>query len=213
MNISEILRLACIAAMMTGCAVGNQYDYRPANLPMSAKGDGKLGVAVDDSRPYVVSGDKTANFVGLQRGGFGNPFNVTTESGRPLADDMKDSLARSLSARGFSVVPLSVQAGDLGSIATAAEKDGLTRVAVLNIKEWKSDAMMKLTMHHDLVLSVYDGSGALLAESRSARTDAIGSARFESDNAAAARGEFERVVGGLFEDPAVKRALEQTAQP
>lgn len=51
---------------------------------------------------------------------------------------------------------------------------------------------------------------ALRHSASSARTDAIGSARFESDNAAAARGEFERVVGGLFEDPAVKTGADPT---
>jgi hypothetical protein len=208
MNLYDGIRLLGISMLVTGCAVGNQYDYRSANLPMSVEGKAKLGVSVEESRPYVVDGSKAADFVGLQRGGFGNPFNVTTESGKPLADDMKHTLVKSLSARGFNVVSLDVGNGDLKSIAGAAEKNGLMRVAILDVKEWKSDAMMKLTMHHNLVLSIYDETGGLLAEARSARTSAIGSARLESDNAAAVRGEFERVVGGLFEDGAVKAALQ-----
>lgn len=208
MKTFDCLRIVCVAGFLSGCAVGNQYDYRLANLPMSVKATTNLGVAVDESRPYVVSGDKAGNFVGLQRGGFGNPFDVSTESGQTLAADMRESLARSLSARGFSVVPLDLGHSDASGIAQAAEKHGLVRVAILDVKEWKSDAMMQLTMHHDLVLSIYDAKGALLAESRSARTGSIGSARFQSDNAAAVRGEFERVVGAMFEDAAVKKALQ-----
>lgn len=208
MSITDILRMICLVSLVSGCAMGNQYDYRMANLPMSVEGKSKIGVSVEDARPYVTNGSKPSNFIGLQRGGFGNPFNVTTESGRSLAVDMQESLTRSLAARGFNAIPLSMNPGDIAGIAQAAQKDGLLRVAVLEIKEWKSDAMMRLTMHHDLVLSVYDVTGSLLAEARSARSDAIGGAGFESSNAAAARGEFERVVGGLFEHAEVKKALQ-----
>lgn len=208
MSVIDTVRVVFLVAFVSGCAVGNQYDYRMANLPMSVEGKSKVGVSVDDTRPYVVNGSKQPNFIGLQRGGFGNPFNVTTESGLPLAEDMQESLSKSLAARGFKVIPLSVDNGDIAGVVQAAGKDGLLRVAVLEIKEWKSDAMMRLTMHHDLVLSVYDAQGALLAETRSAKSDAIGGASFESSNAAAARGEFERVVGGMFEDAEVKKALQ-----
>lgn len=208
MNISGVVRLVCVTALLSGCAMGNQYDYRIAEVPMSAEGDSKIGVSVEDSRPYVLSGDKGPNFIGLQRGGFGNPFDVTTASGRPLAEDMRESLAKSLTARGFQVVPLNVMHGNVQGIASAAQKDGLTRVVALDVKEWKSDVMMRVTMHHDLVLGVYDAQGKLLAQAHSARKEAAGGARFESDNAATARSEFERVLGAMFEDPAVKSALE-----
>lgn len=208
MKLFDTIRLILVSVMVAGCAAGNQYDYRIANLPMSVEGKSKVGVSVSDSRPYVVSGDKQGNFVGLQRGGFGNPFDVTTQSGRPLVEDMQESLSHSLAARGYNVVPLQVGSGGVQAIVNIGNNDGLMRMVVLDIKEWKSDAMMKLTMHHNLVLSVYDVKGTLLAEARRANTGSIGSAGLASANAAAARGEFERVVGGMFEDAAVKKALQ-----
>lgn len=208
MNLCNVGFVIAMSVLASGCAVGNQYDYRMANLPMSVKGQAKVGVSVAESRPYVLSGNKSGNFVGLQRGGFGNPFDVSTQSGRALVEDMNESLSKSLAARGFSVVSLDATITGMQSVTRAAEKNGLLRVVVLDVKEWKSDAMMQLTMHHDLVLGVYDAKGNRLAEARSARTGQIGSASFQNANAAAARGEFERVVGGLFEDAAVKEALQ-----
>ena len=76
----RLLIVALSAVALAGCAVGNTYDYQAADIGLPVVGKGKVGVAVVDRRPYVLSGDKEADFVGLQRGGFGNPFNVTTRS-------------------------------------------------------------------------------------------------------------------------------------
>jgi hypothetical protein len=42
-----------------------------------------LAVAVHDERSEVASGDKNPAFVGLLRGGYGNPMDVRTASGAP----------------------------------------------------------------------------------------------------------------------------------
>lgn len=68
---------------------------------MEAHGTITVAVATHDQRPYVVGGNKKPNFVGLSRGGYGNPFDVVTVSGNPLADGFSESISRSLAARGF----------------------------------------------------------------------------------------------------------------
>ena len=90
MKLFKIFGMSLLIMAVTGCAIGNQYDYRTANVSLPLTGDGVLGVGVLDNRSYVLSGEKEPNFVGLQRGGFANPFNVTTASGKPLTDDMSD---------------------------------------------------------------------------------------------------------------------------
>jgi hypothetical protein len=40
----------------------------------------------------------------LQRGGFGNPFNVKTESGKALAEEMSTALASELEGNGFKLL-------------------------------------------------------------------------------------------------------------
>lgn len=52
-----------------GCAIGNQYSYRDSDLAIPVSGDDSIGLTVVDRRPYVLSGDKPASFIGLQRGG------------------------------------------------------------------------------------------------------------------------------------------------
>ncbi len=85
---SRLLPAVLLASMLGGCAVGNTYEYRLPRLPLSVQGNSAIGLAVTDQRPYILDGDKDPNFVGLQRGGYGNPFDVTTASGRPMAEDM-----------------------------------------------------------------------------------------------------------------------------
>ena len=96
----------------------------------------------------MVNGDKAPDFVGVQRGGFGNPFDVRTASGEPLADEMRAAIASAMQHQGFTVVPL-------GGAAP--------RKLELRILEWKTDVMMSMSVQYDLSLSVFDGQGALMA--------------------------------------------------
>ena len=93
---SRLLVIAAAFVALGGCAIGNKYDYEVASIELPVVGTNEIGVAVVDRRPYVVSGDKQPDFVGLQRGGFGNPFDVTTKSGNPMAADMQVALAGEL---------------------------------------------------------------------------------------------------------------------
>jgi hypothetical protein len=77
---------------LSGCAVGNQHQYAGVAPDLTLKATHSVAVVVVDRRPYVVSGDKDPDFVGLQRGGFGNPFDVTTASGKALASDIADDV-------------------------------------------------------------------------------------------------------------------------
>src|SRR5687768_6795246 len=100
----KILRtLLGIAAtiVVSGCAVGNKHHYHDVVAAIPVSGDADVTVGVIDKRPYILNGDKKPNFVGLQRGGYGIPFDVTTETGKPLSIDMSTSIAHSLNARGF----------------------------------------------------------------------------------------------------------------
>ena len=197
------------AAGLSGCAVGNVYEYRLQSFPLPVSGTAQLGVAVNDDRPYVIAGDKTPDFVGLQRGGFGNPFDVTTASGQALANDMRGSIARGLTARGYMVIELDGMPADAQTVSALATQRGLERVVTLNIREWKTDAMVNLSLHYDLTLRVYDASGGRLAEHTLNRDEGIGaSATVPSRNGEAAGREFERVVGGMFNASSIRQALQ-----
>src|SRR5207302_9813125 len=140
------MRLAavlCAATLAGGCAVGNQHVYHGATAEIGPNGNTSVAVATQDLRPYVASGEKAPNFVGLSPGGVGNPFNVTTASGNALAQDFSATIARSLELKGYKVTAV-----------------------IVTINEWKSDTMMNTALYYDLLLRVYDVGGNQLAENR-----------------------------------------------
>ena len=68
------LFLPVVAVLLTGCAIGNRYAYQSVVANPQLSGTTAVGVATHDQREYVRSGSKDPQFVGLQRGGYGNPF-------------------------------------------------------------------------------------------------------------------------------------------
>ncbi len=60
--------LLFVAATLGGCAFGQKHDYLHARPTLNYTGKARLALAVHDQRPYVVSQDKDADFVGLSRG-------------------------------------------------------------------------------------------------------------------------------------------------
>lgn len=192
---------------LVGCAVGNKYQYQNANVSLPVKGNMALAVHVDDERSYVKSGDKPANFVGLQRGGFGNPFNVTTGSDKPLADDVLKVLISGLNKRGFSASEANIV--DYSKVAIAEElSSGKNLFLLLHINEWKTDVYMKVNLHYDLLLEVYDSTGKLIASSGLNGNDVIsGASMSASGNSSAAVIELEKKLSYLFNDKAIKQVL------
>lgn len=197
-----------LTLLLAGCAVGNTYDYGRADVNLAVQGHSELGLAVIDQRPYVISGDKKANFVGLQRGGFGNPFDVKTESGRPLAEEMEAAMASELEENGFKVFDLFITGSGSSNIDAAVRKTAIGRNVILTINEWKTDAMMNFGLSYDLTLQVMDQSANELAKAEISGTkEKLGGAGFESANSISAANAFSTKIGQLFNEPNVMSAL------
>ncbi|MEA3644206.1 MAG: hypothetical protein VBE63_30420, partial [Lamprobacter sp.] len=62
----RLLVLVGAALILGGCAIGNTYEYRLPRMPLPVEGNSSIGLAVTDLRPYILSGDKEPDFVGLQ---------------------------------------------------------------------------------------------------------------------------------------------------
>lgn len=200
--------LIFLTTFLVGCAVGNTYDYSRANVDLAVHGHSELGLAVIDQRPYVLSGDKEPSFVGLQRGGFGNPFNVKTQSGRALAVEMAEAMTSELEDNGFRVFNLGVSESGPSIVASAIHEASKTRNVILEVHEWKTDAMMNFGLSYDLRLRVMDESANLLAEAKtSGIKEKLGGAGFESANSISAANAFSSKIGQLFNDPGVVSAL------
>ena len=79
---------------------------------------------------------------------------------------------------------------------------------ILEVHEWKTDAMMSFGLSYDLRLRVMDESANLLAEAKtSGIKEKLGGAGFESANSTSAANAFSSKIGSLFNDPDVMHAL------
>jgi hypothetical protein len=195
--------------LLIGCAAGNKYNYRAelTSLPLKSTTEQLLLLDLDDRRPYILSGEKNPDFVGLQRGGFGNPFEVTTASGKPMIDDMASSVAASLEKSGYSV-KIAEGNTDLSQLIILARSHDIFRIIRLQVFEWKSDIYMSIGLHYDLQLSIYDAEGNLLAENSMKGNEAVGGGKISAtQNSEHMADEFGKRIGYLFNNPQIRDAM------
>jgi hypothetical protein len=160
-----LVGLLLATLVLGGCAVGQEFSYADGHVALlSGRSDTPAAVAVLDQRPYIVSGDKKENFVGLSRGGYGNPFNVKTRSGAPMAEDMATAVARALEANGqpAKAVVAPVAGGTEGA-KSALMKSGAERLMLFTLHEWKTDTLEHTGLWFDVTLDIFDAAGETLA--------------------------------------------------
>ena len=203
--------LILLVLFLIGCgAVGNKYNYQSSSmaLPIQPADHKTLILSVEDLRPYVLNGKKKPSFVGVQRGGFGNPFDVTTSSGKPMTEDMSAAIVMGLMDVGYRVVNVR-EKPEIVNLVNSAVKEDATRIVVLKVYDWKSDIYMGLTLHCDLRLSVFDVNGELLAENTINFVDEISGTHFgAAKNSQVVADEFAKQIGYLFNKKEVRSALQ-----
>jgi hypothetical protein len=210
MWIAHVSKLAAVLAVVTvlgGCAFGRTYSY--ADAPVALQGvssSGAVTVAVQDERAYVLSGGKSERFVGLMRGGFGNPFDVNTSSGGPLAGEIRDAIVRAMKARGIDARPVDAPLRDsMVAVKRRLAEPKPYRAVLVTLHEWKSDTMMSTDLHYDATLMVFDASGTQLASSSVKGLDNLGNLGL-SPNEGISRASA-RKLDQLFDDEKIVAAL------
>ena len=194
--------------VLGACAIGNEYDYGAASASLTAKTDRSVSATVIDYRPYVLSGKKSPSFVGLHRGGFGNPFDVTTKSGRGLSEDLTDVLVRALEAQGITAKALMLAPGtSIDDGVMQFQDQGTDRLLVVAMREWKTDAMMRITLHWDFEASVYDPTGVMLAKKSISGVAPVGGSGLESGNSAVSIQQISQKLTELLNQPDIVAAL------
>lgn len=165
------LFVGCIA-IMSGCAVGNTHRYHDTIAQINATGSNAIVVATHDQREYVLSGKKDASFVGVQRGGFGNPFSITTASGKPLAEDMTQAIVNSLANKGFKSIPVAVgHQEDRQAVISKLKTAGGERFVIFTLKQWRSDTYQNTRLDYDVKAEVVDLEGNTVAEKQISGSD------------------------------------------
>jgi len=199
-RVFAVSALFAIATLLGGCVVGQSL---PANYevgPAVATEGTAVAVTVHDERPYVKSGDKPPYFIGLYRGGFGNPFDVTTKDKQPLAGLLQRDLAKELQALGHGVV----------ASADAA------RTLDVGIRDWKFDAMMNGKFGYVLDVRVLGREGQELVQTTVEGTQYI-EGSFWTGAKSAVEAKMPELYAGAIrkvvrENPKVSAAL-ATEQP
>ena len=172
-----MIMFAMLFLFLAGCAVGVKHSYHDVSLDLANNGNFTVAVTTHDQRSYIVSGEKAPNFVGSQRGGYGNPFDVTTASGNALAKDMTNTIVRSLQAKGYDAVPVTVRPSESNEavILTMLDESAYRSLMVTLIK-WKSDTYQNTALLYNVRVEVLDQLGNILAEkSISGRDNLMGS--------------------------------------
>jgi len=197
-----------VVALSQGCAVGQKVDYGNATMFSLRVSAPQVAVGVQDRRPYVASRDKGPQFVGLQRGGFGNPFDVETESGRPLSDEMAGVIAHSLRQRGTQVTIVPLQVLDTPEVALERfARSGAPRALHVTIDEWKSDSYNGTGLAYALVAVGYEASGRKLGDCRVAGDDDLGGSMGIRSAKEALPAEMAKRLEQLLSDPALDLVL------
>lgn len=204
---TRILAAGLAVVALSGCAVGQRFNYASATI--NTRGielARSASVAVLDRREYVVSGDKPESFVGLSRGGYGNPFDVTTESKKPRAHDMALSITAALQGKGLEVRMITVDPkGAVEGARQALVQSGSDRLLLFTINEWKTDTMMRTGLHFDVSLDVFDRDGNALARSQVSGKEVSGSSIVSAEKDA--QNWFAAKMRELLGDQAVRGAL------
>ena len=200
---------AAMAFVLMGCAVGHQHEYR-VHLPVFLEGHGRVAVAVHDQRPDVVDGSEDVDYVGMQRGSYGNPWDVTTRSGNALAEDWARTVVDALQRGGFASEVVSTSPSQSHVEVVSRLRDTRADALMLfTVHAWHSDTFGDTTVHRDVVLEVIEPSGKLLAVTRSGGDRAL--YYLGLDEAGNADREvprtFQKTLEWMFANARVQRAL------
>lgn len=195
-----------LGLLASACAVGNQYDYKNQAIEFNADTDQKVGVAVVDQRAYVLSGEKTPNFVGLQRGGFGNPFDVTTKSNEPLADSISFAIVEGLKKKNVNAsVLIAEPTADLNEVKASIASSGMSRFLMVYLTEWKTDTFVNSKLVYDVKATVANSEQSVLAEnSLVGSRKLLGETSDPFDNVPIG---YRKLIKDLVNDPKLLNAL------
>ena len=204
---ARLCAMLIAVAALAGCAVGQKFSYADGHIALLAnRSDTPTAVAVLDQRPYILSGDKRENFVGLSRGGYGNPFNVRTRSGAPMAADMAAGIVRALEANGQPAQAVIVPPAE--GIDGAKDRLKFTRAErqlLFILREWKTDTLEHTGLWFDVTLDVFDESGETLASKQISGKEVSGGSIVSAEKDA--QKWFSEKVGQLLDNRDVAAAL------
>jgi len=169
-----ILPLLFIGLVVSGCAIGNKYKIADVEAKLQATGSVAIVVASLDHRPPIVDKSSPETYVGMVRGGYGNPFDATTKSDLPFSFAVSKAICNALNRKGFTASSLPVKPNmteqQVVDLLLAKNKD---KAMLVIIKQWESDSFYNLNIGYDFLLKVFNRDGRLLATSEAKDSVAV----------------------------------------
>lgn len=145
------------------------HDYSRAWPQLNINTATRVKVLVKDERPYVLNGNKTKFFIGLHRGGFGEPWSIKTTSKLALSTDIQTAIVHGLNNSGINAIVFNEN-------HETGEQD---KELHISIYEWKSDTYTTTRFRYDIKARVKDSNGSVISENQTkgslATTDVVAS--------------------------------------
>ena len=202
--------LCSLVLLLPACIpYGARHEYEEVGLSLTARGSGRLAIAVLDARPYINPGEKSAKFVGVQRDAIGLPFDVETRSGRPFADDCLLVIARGLQSRGYEASSVITSNHDGPDEVRQRLVASGGRSLMVRVVDWKLDSYDSSKLFFDLDAQVLSAGGEVLGRSRVLGANEIKGNGLDPVGFAKLAGPmlFKAKAEQLLNDPAIVSAL------
>ena len=153
----RFLLVAFVCLYFGGCAMGHRTSY-DGRSDFKVQSDKDVIVAVHDMRPYVQNNKKAPNYVGILKSIYGIPYNVSTKSGNPLADDFGKMIVETMEYRGVSAMQMKIPpAWSFDAVKKEVIGDGAgANIYYIKMLEWKTETHFRPALHYNLQLVVLD---------------------------------------------------------
>jgi hypothetical protein len=201
-----ILLMLCLG----GClAVGQSFKLAEVVAMLVASGTYSVLIATRDRRDYITRGAKQADFVGILKGGFGNPFDVKNSAGT-FSDTFSAVVSKSLKAKGYQASTVVVTPQDSpDQVRQKMLQNPSDRNIFIDVEEWKSETMTRTATEYNVTLTVMDKEGNVLAKSSIQGKDVLGGSAMNPAGFAKKRvpQAFKEHVERLLNDDAIVSAL------
>ena len=150
------LFLACILSTTTGCG-NKRYDLSQSKFEVNYNNPGIVDIVVQDTRSYIVDGEKAPTYLGRHILGNGIPRSVYTKDNRTVAHGVGNIIASSLKRKGFKVKLLEIPPLETFDISNVKPQSKLVdRTIFLTVNLLRVESFMEVELKWDLRLRVYD---------------------------------------------------------
>ena len=146
-------------------AFANKHPYHEVVISTPIRSKFPIAIAVHDRRRYVVEGTKQETFCGNMRSGVGIPFDISTKSDQPLADDFMGIMKHALEKNGNQINIIPTRANlNKDYVHSRLLAENLPRIMYIEILEWKIDTYVKADLYCYINITVMNQNGEIMGE-------------------------------------------------